>query len=438
MLTRESNMQIEWIKVDELIPYVNNPKQHSTEQINLIASSIKEFGFINPIIVDKQNEIIAGHGRLLAAKKLGLEKVPVLRAEHLTPAQVKAYRIADNKLTELGEWDSELLKIELEELKEADFDLELTGFNLDEIDELLDDLDFSEDQEKQDETPELIDEVPPFSQIGDLWLLGEHRLLCGDATKKEDLEYLMNGEKADMVFTDPPYGVSYADKNEFLNQYDKGNLVQKEIKNDHLSIEELQSFLFLAFSNIKEALAEYSSYYITAPQGGDLLYVMMSTMKEAGIPLRHMLIWNKNNHVLGRVDYMYKHEPILYGWVDKHKFYGKGKHTKSVWDIPKPQKSDLHPTMKPVELIENAILNSTLKGQIVLDVFGGSGSTLIACEKTKRKARLMELDEHYCDVIVKRYLDFTGKEDVVLIREGKEIPFTDIKDEFLKRFADGA
>jgi DNA modification methylase len=336
----------------------------------------------------------------------------------------------------LGEWDDELLKVELEELKEADFELELTGFSLEEIDEFLDEIEVSEEQEeKQDEIPIVETEIPPFTQTGDLWLLGEHRLLCGDATKKEDVERLMNGEKADMVFTDPPYGVCYADKNEFLNRYDKGNRVQKEIKNDHLSIEELQSFLFLVFSNIKKVLAEYSSYYITAPQGGDLLYVMMSTIKEAGIPLRHMLIWNKNNHVLGRVDYMYKHEPILYGWVDKHKFYGKGQHTKSVWDIPKPLKSDLHPTMKPVELIENAILNSTLKGQIVLDVFGGSGSTLIACEKTKRKARLMELDEHYCDVIVKRYLDFSKREDITLIRNGKKIQFSEIKSDFLKRFS---
>jgi len=437
MLTREGSLRIEWVEIDELIPYVNNPKQHPPEQINLIASSIKEFGFINPIIVDKQNEIIAGHGRLLAAKKLGLKKVPILRAEHLTPAQVKAYRIADNKLTELGEWDSELLRIELEELREEEFDLELTGFDLGEIDELLEGLNFLEEQEeKQDDVPEATD-IPPFSRYGDLWILGEHRLLCGDATRKEDLERLMNGEKADMVFTDPPYGVSYADKNEFLNEADKGNRVQRAIKGDDLPVDEFKAFLFQVFSNLRDFLAEYSAYYVMAPQGGNQLYVMMM-MEKAGLPPRHELIWNKNNHVLGRVDYLYKHEPILYGWINKHKFYGKGKYTKSVWDIPKPQKSDLHPTMKPVELIENAILNSTLKGQIVLDVFGGSGSTLIACEKTKRKARILEIEEHYCDVIVKRYLDFTGREDVTLVREGEEIPFSEIKGEFLKRFVDEA
>lgn len=263
-------MQIEYIKTEELIPYAGNPKKHSPEQVSMLASSIREFGFINPIIVDKNNEIVAGHGRLLAAKKLGIEKVPVLRAEHLTPAQVRAYRIADNKLTELGEWDTSLLRVELEELSRLDIDVSLTGFSDKEIEELLNDIeDLTDiDREKEDELVEPTDEKPPFTQPGDLWMLGEHKLLCGDSAKKEHIERLMQGEKADMVFTDPPYGVSYADKNEFLNQYDKGNRIQREIKNDHLPPDELENLLASAFANMKAAMANSSAYYITAPQGG--------------------------------------------------------------------------------------------------------------------------------------------------------------------------
>jgi site-specific DNA-methyltransferase (adenine-specific) len=233
--------------------------------------------------------------------------------------------------------------------------------------------------------------------------------MCSDSTKIEDVEKLMNGEKADMVFTDPPYGVNYAKKNEFLNTISPANRIQKDIENDTMSLDETSDFICQCFVNLRLSLAEKSSYYITAPQGGDLLLMMMKTMQKADIPLRHMLIWVKNNHVLGRTDYNYKHEPILFGWVNTHNFYGKGEFKFSTWEIDKPLKNDLHPTMKPVALIVNACLNSTLEGDKVLDLFGGSGSTLIACEQTNRKCYIMELDERYATIILDRWEKLTGK-----------------------------
>ena len=212
-----------------------------------------------------------------------------------------------------------------------------------------------------------------------------------------------------MIFSDPPYGVSYSDKNEFLNELDKGNRIQKEIKNDCMDLNETSDLWSKIFSVWNKFFLESSSYYLTGPQGGELSMMMMM-MNDNGFPVRHTIIWSKNNHVLGRCDYNYKHEPILYGWKNKHKFYGKGDHKTSVWDIDRPHKSELHPTMKPIELIENCLLNSTLKGHKVADMFGGSGSTLIACEKTNRHCLMMELDEHYCDVIVRRWQEYTGKE----------------------------
>ena len=357
-------MQYETRKVADLIPYVNNARTHSDEQVTQLASSIKEFGFINPVIIDDHNGLIAGHGRLMAAKKLGLEEVPVLVESHLTEAQKKAYILADNKLALNAGWDADLLKVELVE------------------------------DEGAGEIPE-----EPKTQRGDIWTLGEHRLMCGDSTSENDVKVLMQDEKADLVFTDPPYGVSYADKNRYWNSITLGKRIQVPIKNDHMSVDDTAEFIYKAFVNIHDYLAEYSSYYITAPQGGELLMMMMM-MQKACIPLRHMLIWVKNHHVLGRCDYNYKHEPILYGWIDKHKFYGEGKHKFSTWEIPKPVKNDLHPTMKPIELV---------------------------CEQLKRRCRMMELDEHYCDIICQRYINFKKSDaDVFLLRNGKKISYKEV------------
>jgi DNA modification methylase len=242
--------------------------------------------------------------------------------------------------------------------------------------------------------------------LGDLWQIGEHRLLCGDSTKKEDVGRLMGEIKADMVFTDPPYGVSYADKNKYLNAISRGNCIQTKIEGDHKSVEQLaDDVIYPAFCRVKEILAERSSYYITAPQGGDLLMMMMMMMQKAGLILRHMIIWVKNNHVLGRTDYNYKHEPILFGWLKVHDFYGLGEFKFSTWEIDKPLKSDLHPTMKPVELIVNAIMNSCPEGGVMADLFGGSGSSMVASENTKRKCRMIELTPGYCAVILQRMHD---------------------------------
>jgi DNA modification methylase len=400
-------MQIVTRKIDELIPYINNARTHSDEQIAQIAASIKEFGFTNPLLIDGDNGLIAGHGRLLAARKLNIEELPTIELSHLSEAQRKAYILADNKLAQNAGWDDELLKLELSELDELGFDLSITGFSNDEIRALTIDGNIV-GLTDEDDVPEVPDE--PITKRGDVWLCGEHRVMCGDSTLIDDVEKLMDGQKADMVFTDPPYGVSYASKNAFLNARDKGNRIQSEIINDHMDLSETSDFIYQAFLNIKLCLAERSSYYITSPQGGDLLMMMMMMMIKAGLPLRHCLIWVKNNHVLGRTDYNYKHEPILYGWDSVHDFYGAGDHKFSTWEINKPHKNDLHPTMKPVELMENACLNSTKKDQVVLDLFGGSGSTLIACEKTNRHCMMMELDPKYCDVIIKRWQDFTGKQ----------------------------
>lgn len=388
-----------------LTPNARNARTHSERQIQKIANSIKKFQFLNPVIIDAKGEIIAGHGRVLGAQKLGLESVPCIVADHLTDAEKRAYMLADNRIAEEAGWDDDLLKVELGELFDLGFDLSFTGFDVDEVDGFV--RANRGDSEIDDAVPDA--PVTPVSQLGDVWICGDHRVMCGDSTDLEQINLLMIGAKADMVFTDPPYGVSYASKNAYLNTISPGNRIQKEIKNDHMDLDKTQNFIYQSFVVIKSILAKRSSYYITAPQGGDLMMMMMMMMQKAEIPLRHCLIWVKNNHVLGRTDYNYKHEPILYGWVDVHDFYGEGDHKFSTWEIDKPLKNDLHPTMKPVALVENAILNSSKKSQIITDIFGGSGTTMIAAEKTGRHSRLMELDPSYVDVIVRRWQEFTGK-----------------------------
>jgi site-specific DNA-methyltransferase (adenine-specific) len=321
----------------------------------------------------------------------------------LNEEQINAFRLADNKVGELATWDLDTLKVELDNIGEID--MSEFGFSLDGIGE--------EPQEVQED--DFYEEPPeePTSKLGDIYQLGNHRLMCGDSTNAEQVAKLMDGAKADMVFTDPPYNVNYADKNIFLNNADKGNSIQDDIENDHAGSDETaKNDLWLpAFKNMADNSADDCSIYVTMPQGGAHMMMMMSA-QEAGWQVKHELIWVKNNHVLGRVDYLYKHEPILVGWKDKHKFYGNGEHTKSVWEIPKPQKSDLHPTMKPIALIANALLNSSQEGDNILDVFGGSGSTLIACEQLNRKCYMMEMSPKYVDVIIKRWEEYTGKKAV--------------------------
>jgi DNA modification methylase len=400
---------IEQTAIDALIPYARNSRTHSEAQVAQIAASIREFGFTNPVLVDGDGGIIAGHGRVLAARKLGLETVPTIRIDYMTEAQKRAYIIADNKLALNAGWDEELLALELGELADMGFDLGLTGFSEGELAGLrIGPADEVEGLTDEDEVPEPLPN--PVSVVGDVWQLGPHRVMCGDSTDEASVFLLLEGQHADMVFTDPPYGVSYADKNETLNKASKGNRIQTEIMNDHLQGDALGAFFLAIFSTMAAVMKPGCPFYVCAPQGGEQMMMMMMMMK-AGIPMRHELIWIKNNHVLGRADYHYKHEPILYGWKDGagHPWYG-GRDKVSTWHVDKPMQSKLHPTMKPVELVEIALENSSKRGDTVLDLFGGSGTTLIACERTGRTARLMELDPKYADVIVRRWQDFTGQQ----------------------------
>lgn len=374
----------------------NNPRLIKDDKFKKLVQSLKDFpemADVRPVVVNKDHVILGGNMRFKAAKEAGWKELPVTVVDWSEDKQ-REFIIKDN--VSGGEWDWDLIANE---------------WNVEQLDDWGVDLptDLLKTEVEEDEAPEVSSE-PAVSQLGEVYQLGRHRVLCGDSTKIEDVERLMDGKKADMVFTDPPYGVSYSSKNTYLNSLDKGNRVQTPIENDHMNLEETSEFIYECFVNLRMILAEKSSYYITAPQGGDLLMMMMM-MQKAGLTLRHMLIWVKNNHVLGRTDYNYKHEPILFGWVNTHNFYGNGEYRFSTWEIAKPHKSDLHPTMKPIALIANAIDNSTLKDEIVADLFLGSGSTLIACEQTNRICYGMELDPKYCDVIRKRYAKFIGKEE---------------------------
>lgn len=391
-------LQIEYIPIPEIVDYTNNPKKHPKSQIDKIKASIKEFGFVNPILLNKENVIIAGHGRLQAVKELGFNEIPVIWLEHLSEAQQKAFRIADNKLTE-SEWDEELLKLEFEGLEELEFNTDLTGFDNSEVSQIYDQ--FNETKEDNFDTDKALKEPKYKIEKGEIWQLGEHRLMCGDATSKEDVDKLMNGNKADMVFTDPPYGVNYSSKNEFLNKIDKGNRNQTPIENDY--IEDYNKFFKGFLENLP--LKENNSIYITISD--QKLLELLESARETDTKMSQILVWVKNNHILGRQDYSNKHELIFYGWKGKHKYYGNFDTT--VWEINRPSSSKEHPTMKPLKLMERAILNSSQKEQIVYDPFGGSGSTLIACEQTNRKCYMMEIDPNYCSVILERWEKYTNK-----------------------------
>ena len=382
-------------QLGELKPYKSNPRKNDGA-VNAVAESIKEFGFKVPIIIDKNNEIVAGHTRLLAAKQLGLIEVPCIVADDLTDDQIKAFRIADNSTAQIAEWDLEKLNIEL-----LDIDFDMTMFGLD---EQLKDIENQFAKEViEDEVPE-VGESEPISQLGDIWQLGRHRLMCGDSTKEKDVAKLMNGNKADLLFTDPPYNVAMESKSKDILKTKN----YAHIENDDLSLEDFKVFLEKGFINANNSLKDDASYYVFSCQGGDN-EMMMMMMRECGIKCRHQIIWVKDAPVfsMGRLDYDYKHEPILYGWKKKHNFYRNGEQDKSVWEYKRTE-NKLHPTMKPVELIANALNNSTKKNDLVLDLFGGSGSTMMACEQLNRNCYMMELDPRYCDVIIKRWEMLTG------------------------------
>ena len=383
-----------------LVPYARNARTHSDAQIAQIAASIAEFGFTNPILAGSDGGIVAGHGRLAAAQKLGIETVPVVVLDHLTPTQRRALVIADNRIAENAGWDEAMLQVELAALQEDSFDLSLTGFDADALADLLAGEETTNDGQTDDDVAPEIPETPA-SRLGDVWVCGEHRVLCGDATETQAYTTLLGNELADMVFTDPPYNVNYAN-----SAKDKMRGKERAILNDNLG-EGFYDFLLAALT---PTLAHCRGGVYVAMSSSEL-DTLQSAFRAAGGKWSTFIIWAKNTFTLGRADYQRQYEPILYGWPEgKSRHWCGDRDQGDVWQIKKPVKNDLHPTMKPVELVERAIRNSSRPGDSVLDPFAGSGTTLIAAEKSGRRAWLMELDPKYVDVIVRRWQEWSGKQ----------------------------
>jgi DNA modification methylase len=388
--------------VGSLRPHESNPRSITKQRLEALKADLDadpEMLRARPLIVLPDGRVIAGNQRLRAIQELGWESVPVVYAD-LDEGRAREWALRDNNA--YGQWDEQALAEYLQEMVDAGAELARTGFTDRELEQYL----------RHASGYELVDpELPPLpeepeSELGEVYELGEHRLLCGDATDPEQIAALLQDESADLLWTDPPYGVSYADKNEFLNAIDKGNRVQKPIEHDHGSPEEMAVFWRTAFTAVRPVMRPGACYYVTGPQGGDLLLHLLSALRDSGFPLRHMLVWAKNQHVLGRSDYHYQHEPVIYGWVEgTHQFYGVAGET-SLWQVDRPRESKLHPTMKPVELVARAVRNSSQRGEVVLDPFAGAGSTLIAAEQLGRRAFLVEIDPAYCDVIRQRYDDW--------------------------------
>ena len=395
-----TDLQIERWPVERLIPYARNARTHSPEQVAQIAASIAEFGFVNPVLVGADGVIIAGHARVMAARKLGMTQAPVIVLDYLSAAQRRALVIADNRLAQNAGWDEEMLRVELEALREDEFNLDLLGFGVDEMDALL----AEPEAEVAGNTDD--DAVPEMAETavtlpGDVWLLGDHRLLCGDATQIDAVEKVLAGGLADMVFTDPPYNVNYG-----ATMKDKLRGKKRKIANDNLG-DGFEQFLRDACTNILTVTK--GAVYVC--MSSSELHTLQKTFREAGGHWSTFVIWAKNTFTMGRSDYQRQYEPILYGWKEGlDHFWCGARDQGDVWFVKKPVSNDLHPTMKPVELVERAIRNSSKSRDTVLDPFGGSGSTLVACEKAGRQARLIELEPKYCDVIVRRYQEFSGKE----------------------------
>lgn len=436
----EPAIRLVWKKIDKLIPYEHNAKLHPQEQLDKLVNSFDEFGRIVPAGIDNEGRLIYGHGRILAARQRGDTDFPCIEIEGLSDNQRRAFVHADNLLSQSGT-DEAVLRAEMIELSAAGFDISLTGYD-------PEGLKLGTESQLKTISEDDFDEKPPeepVAQRGQIWQLGEHRLMCGDATRPEDMKKLVDGPPADMVFTDPPYGVAIGDKNKAIDEIagGKSGWCKENIVGDTLAAEQLAPILKTAFTNMRETCSDEASYYVTSPPGGDL-GLMMMMMSEAGLRVRHVLCWVKNapTFSIGRLDYDYKHEAILYTWTKTHHFYGDYSSTvvddtkpidkmkpaelkelvralqqrqpEDVVYCEKPTASRLHPTMKPIRLIARFVINSSRQGDVVLDPFGGSGSTLIACEQLGRRCRMMEIDPHYCDVIIRRWETFTGKKAVLL------------------------
>jgi site-specific DNA-methyltransferase (adenine-specific) len=390
-------MKIETKPTADLIPYARNSRTHSEAQVAQIAGSIREFGFTNPVLIDADNGIIAGHGRVMAAQKLGLDKVPCIRLSHLTETQRRAYIIADNKLALNAGWDDEMLALELGELADLDFEMDLIGFSEDELAGLL--TETTEGETDPEDVPE--PPVDPVTVLGDVWILGKHRLLCGDSTSIDDLRKLCGKQDVDMWLTDPPYNVAYEGKTKDA----------MTIQNDSMSDGTFRQFLVDAYTAADAVMKQGAVFYIWHADSEG--YNFRGAAHDAGWKVRQCLVWKKQHMVMGRQDYHWKHEPCLYGWKEGagHLWTTDRKQT-TILEFDRPSRNGEHPTMKPVALFEYQMLNNTKGGDLVLDSFGGSGTTMIAAEKNGRVARLMELDPKYCDVIITRWQDFTGKQAI--------------------------
>ena len=412
-------MRFEKVCIDRLIPYARNARTHSREQILQLRASMREFGFVAPVLIDMEYNIIAGHGRVMAAREEELDEVPCVFVENLTEAQKKAYILADNRLAMNAGWDSEMLALEVKELQENGFDVVLTGLSMEEIEAFFTvEDDTSEVAEDDFDADKALEEITaPLTVHGDIWVLGKHNLMCGDSTNPDDVRDLMAGEKARCVFTDPPWNVDYGgDKNH-------PSWKSRQILNDKMSAEKFGAFLLAAFQNMAAA-SEPGAMTFVAMSAQEWSNVM-AAMREAGYHWSSTIIWAKDSLVLSRKDYHTQYEPLWYGWLDGKRLYPlKDRKQSDIWEIPRPKVSPEHPTMKPVALVAKAILNSSREKDIMLDLFGGSGTTLVAAEQTGRICRMMELDPKYCDVIVKRYMELSGTGNgVFLMRGGEQTPY---------------
>lgn len=406
-----SNMMM--VPVKDLIPYVNNARTHSPEQVMKIRSSLREFGFINPVIIDADKNVIAGHGRLMAAKEEGIEEVPCVLVDYLTEAQKKAYILADNRLAMDAGWDEQLLKIEIESLQAEAFDVSLAGFDEKEIADLFADENDSDVEDDDFDLNEALEKAS-FVERGDVWHVGRHTLMCGDATSTEDVDKLMGDKRANLIVTDPPYGVSFKSSDGL------------SIQNDSIKGDEFYEFLLKAFQNMAAHLEKGGAAYVFHADTEGLNF--RKAFIDAGFHLAGCCIWVKNSLVLGRSDYQWQHEPVLYGFLQngKHPWYSDRSQT-TIWNFNKPKRNKNHPTSKPLDLLGYPIGNSSQENGIVIDTFGGSGSTLMACEQTNRICFMMELDEKYASVILRRYVEDTGDtENVYVERDGKKLMYADL------------
>ena len=411
-MATKTTTELQLVPINKLVPYANNARTHSPEQIAKLRSSLREFGFINPVIIDRDYGVIAGHGRILAARQEGITAVPCVFVDHLTEAQKKAYILADNRMAMDAGWDEELLRIEIESLQAADFDPLLTGFDDNELADLFRDKEDTVKDDNFDLSAAL--EKASFVEPGDVWTVGRHRLMCGDATSVEDVSHLVDGARVNLIVTDPPYGVSFKSSSGLT------------IQNDSIKNEEFYTFLLSAFKNMADHLQKGGAAYVFHADTEGLIF--RRAFIDAGFHLAGCCIWVKDSLVLGRSDYQWQHEPILYGFLQngKHPWYSDRKQT-TIWNYAKPKRNENHPTSKPLDLLAYPISNSSQENAIVLDTFGGSGSTMMACEQANRICYMMELDPKYASVILRRAVENNiAPEDIFVDRGGHQLPYSDL------------